>query len=659
MRRSLPLLLTILILGLTFAEVSNVRADTSKLAQGAQLDLTPESDGTTDIQGKQCNCPAATSLGVVNGAQWASAPTSYASATLSQAQSASYGSGDFVPGEFEAYFIKTGNNKFYKLQFPPGGTNDGSGIDLEYDYLGTGLPPAPNANFSYTAYDLIVRFTDTSTGGPASWSWTFGDGETGNGSFQQHVYYNPGTYNVCLTASNTGGDDTYCENVTVSQVPSTLVAPGGSIDFNSDGINDLQVLSAPECSSTNKMRTLNSATYSFLGEDYRTATEADVLSKPFTSSGDFCTQPSDISDGVALKTGNDGILKYWTVANDDRGIRFEFEVYDSGLPPAPTASFTHETLDLIAKFTDTSTGSPSSWSWDFGDSSTSTNQNPQHVYADAGTYNVCLTATNAGGSSTPSCQNVTVTRLPSSVTLADGQSIDLNSDGVDDLFADVCNCGGNGEVMNLNVMNTAQWGTVNVINTDYYGVTLTDLQNSTITGTSPFIPSAADVYDTYGIRTGTNALVKLWSPENTNAGIRIEFEVLTAGETPPSTPVASFTADTPDANGLGLSVNFTDTSPNTPTAWAWDFGDGGTSSVRNPSHTFSSGGQYNVCLTATNSGGSDTNCQNLIVTESPNANFAFSINGLVVTFTDTSTNAPTSWSWDFAHDGATSTTQNP
>jgi PKD repeat protein len=54
---------------------------------------------------------------------------------------------------------------------------------------------------------------------------------------------------------------------------------------------------------------------------------------------------------------------------------------------------------------DTSTGAPTSWAWNFGDGATSTAQNPpKHTYAQAGTYTVTLTATNATGSDTATKQ---------------------------------------------------------------------------------------------------------------------------------------------------------------------------------------------------------------------------------------------------------------
>ncbi|MHC4207280.1 MAG: Calx-beta domain-containing protein, partial [Planctomycetota bacterium] len=55
-----------------------------------------------------------------------------------------------------------------------------------------------------------------------------------------------------------------------------------------------------------------------------------------------------------------------------------------------------------------------------------------------------------------------------------------------------------------------------------------------------------------------------------------------------------------------LTVNFTDLSAGTITAYSWDFGDGGTSVDQNPSHTYDSAGVYTVSLTLTGPGGNNT-----------------------------------------------------
>ncbi len=71
-------------------------------------------------------------------------------------------------------------------------------------------------------------------------------------------------------------------------------------------------------------------------------------------------------------------------------------------------------------------------------------------------------------------------------------------------------------------------------------------------------------------------------------------------------PVANFQGS-PTSGGSPLTVNFTDLSSNNPTAWDWDFGDGTLhSSLKNPSHTYSTPGDYTVTLIASNSCGSDS-----------------------------------------------------
>ena len=70
-------------------------------------------------------------------------------------------------------------------------------------------------------------------------------------------------------------------------------------------------------------------------------------------------------------------------------------------------------------------------------------------------------------------------------------------------------------------------------------------------------------------------------------------------------PAADFTG-TPASGTAPLPVSFTDLSTENPTSWSWDFGDDGTSTAQNPSHTYTGAETYTVSLTATNADGSDT-----------------------------------------------------
>jgi len=81
-------------------------------------------------------------------------------------------------------------------------------------------------------------------------------------------------------------------------------------------------------------------------------------------------------------------------------------------------------------------------------------------------------------------------------------------------------------------------------------------------------------------------------------------DTVTVTSTVVDPPVANFSGS-PTSGEAPLTVEFSDLSTNSPTTWDWTFGDGGTSSEQNPSHTYSSAGTYTVSLTATNAGGSD------------------------------------------------------
>ncbi|MTK64220.1 MAG: PKD domain-containing protein, partial [Methanobacterium sp.] len=131
-------------------------------------------------------------------------------------------------------------------------------------------------------------------------------------------------------------------------------------------------------------------------------------------------------------------------------------------------------------------------------------------------------------------------------------------------------------------------------------------------------------------------------------------------------PVTNFTA-TPVAGVAPLTVQFNDTSKYNPTSWLWDFGDGNTSTLQNPIHTYNTAGNYSVNLISSNDMGSSSLLNyNLIAVHyypPPATNFTvdktWGVGNLTAHFTDTSIgDSITSWSWDFG-DGNTSTLQNP
>lgn len=97
---------------------------------------------------------------------------------------------------------------------------------------------------------------------------------------------------------------------------------------------------------------------------------------------------------------------------------------------------------------------------------------------------------------------------------------------------------------------------------------------------------------------------------------------------PPVIPVASFSWT---QRAGTLTVDFFDTSTGPPTAWAWDFGDGSTSTQQSPTHTFAGVGPFTVRLTASNTLGSNQGSQAVTLTAVVAGVFAFIRNAINIT----------------------------
>lgn len=306
-------------------------SDSSTLTQGGTLNLgtaasgDPSPDSTADIQGASCNCPDPTKIVMLNSAAHGYSNFNYANSTLADAQSVGYSTGDWVPSLGEAYYIRTASPvKYFKVELT--GTNTVSGLPLQWEYLGSGGPAAPSSDFTFSSYDLIASFTDTSTGGtPTAWAWTFGDTTTSNLRNPQHRFNSAATYNVCLDASNSGGSGgNTCKNVGVSLRPSTTVANGNAFDFDPDATGDLLVSATGACSVPNKLTPIDGSEYSPISKNYQSVTTSDALTAHFTASpGGFCPLVS-YYDAFLVLTSDGSIFRAWTAANDAGSIRIEY-----------------------------------------------------------------------------------------------------------------------------------------------------------------------------------------------------------------------------------------------------------------------------------------------------------------------------------------------
>jgi PKD repeat protein len=377
---------------------------------------------------------------------------------------------------------------------------------------------------------------------------------------------------------------------------------------------------------------------------------------------------------------------------------------------APVAAFsgtpTSGSAPLTVNFTDASTNAPTTWAWDFQNDGIvdSSVQNPAFTYASPGTYSVKLTASNtagpddevktgyvtvgAGGSLTFVTFTPEADAFVNQANLTKNYGLDVNlrvNNSTTDYrsYLKFTTSGLAGPVgsahLRLFVNDTSpDGGSVYAVSSGWTetGITWNTapvLPPSPIRaiGATPAVGQWVDVdlgsaitgngTFSFGIASNSTNSAFYSSLQGTNPPqLIVGYET---GPPPPVAPVAQFTADT-TSGAAPLTVQFTDTSSNTPTGWSWTFGDGGTSTEQSPSHQYTAAGTYTVSLTASNLGGSDDETKTGYITVYIPPVAEFSANDTsgpaphTVQFTDASTNTPTGWSWAFG-DGGTSTAQSP
>ncbi len=260
-------------------------------------------------------------------------------------------------------------------------------------------------------------------------------------------------------------------------------------------------------------------------------------------------------------------------------------------PAAPVADFsatpTSGEAPVTVSFSDASTGDVTAYAWDFGDGGSSTAQNPSNTYSAAGSYTVVLTVTGPGGSDTATCAScITVTDPPPPPPVADFTAAPIS-----------------GEAPVTVTFTDASTGDITSHSWDFGDGGSSTSQNPSHTY------SAAGTYDVSLTVTGPGG-----SDTATCASC---ITVTDPPPPPPEAPVADFSVSTTGGEAP-VTIAFTDASTGEITSYAWDFGDGGTSTSQNPSHTYTAAGNYTVSLTVTGPGGSDTaTCGSCITVTDP------------------------------------------
>ena len=232
-----------------------------------------------------------------------------------------------------------------------------------------------------------MSFTDQSQGNPTSWTWYFGDGQTGSGQHPKHIYTRPGTYSVTLRAINAEGVTFEAKQgfITVTEkgtpTPPVVTPPGAA--FSADKVSG----SAPLTVSFTDESTGNPGSYAWTFGDGTSATEANPT-HAYTKPGRYT---------VTLKVTNAGGTNTVTKSS-------YISVVTAPAPSKPTAPVPEFTADTVrgpaplqVSFTDQSQGNPTSWTWYFGNGQTPYERNPTHIYTEPGAYTVILRVFNKDG----------------------------------------------------------------------------------------------------------------------------------------------------------------------------------------------------------------------------------------------------------------------
>lgn len=437
----------------------------------------------------------------------------------------------------------------------------------------------PN-NFTVCA-NIPVVFSNNSTGA-TSYNWNFGDASTSTAINPSHTYTTPGTYTVQLTATSAFG----CTNTTQQII--TI-----------DSVPVVSFLNSTECLGFATQFTNTSqgsiVTWAWNFGDASTSTLINPT-HTYALNGSYTTSLTVTNVFGCSNTTSQNVI----------------------VNAVPVAAFTANTacLGQSTNFSDITSGTPINWIWDFGDATaTSSLQNPSHVYALAGTYNVTLIAFGGSGCSDTITNSIVVNPVPTaaftSANVCTNDTMFFNS-------------------TSLGAPNTFVWN---------FGDGFTDNTNNN---------SPTHIYTLAG--TYNVILTAGYSATGCTNSVTIPVTAF------PLT-VPNFTSTTPCLNVVTI---FTDATANSPTQWSWNFGDATTATIQNPTHTYAAPGTYQVTLLTENIFGCrDSITLSTTVNTLPVAQFIFDTvcTNSATSFTDQSI-AAVAWSWNFG-DGTTSTSNSP
>jgi gliding motility-associated-like protein len=447
---------------------------------------------------------------------------------------------------------------------------------------------------------MVVSFKDSSSGNPLSWKWDLGNGTTSILPNPIGTYFNPGTYTVKLVVKNASGSDSIIRSkiIVVNALP---VPQFGASDTTGCFPLTVKFKDSSEAGSGN----ITTWQWDF-GDG--TLSSQQNPSHTYTNAGNY-----NVTLKVANSNGCANVINKSSFIKLQDGVKADF-------------SFAKQTIchtPVPISFTNLSTGTGAlTYNWSFGDGNSSTQKNPINTYSNVGAYTVKLIATSSYGCTDAviksNAVNITTAKAdftaPASVCV--GSSFDLINTSSPTSIAAIWNFGDGTTLLNINATKSySKPGTYKIKLVNDFGAC-------------------------------TDSVTK-------------SIQVV-------SKPLASFTSGNTSGCAFPFGVSFKDNSTGA-TSYLWNFGDGDTSTLQNPTHTYTAKGNFTVTLIVTNAGGcSDTLVKPGYVNIIPPSIKAISNLGvtgcLPITISPVANiqaNEPvTSYFWDFG-DGSTSTLATP
>lgn len=466
------------------------------------------------------------------------------------------------------------------------------------------LHAQPVANFTANktagCSPLIVSFTNTTTGNPDTYLWSFGNLNMSTDTNPSATYVLPGTYTVTLTATNASGSNVK------TKVAYITVYPNPVANFLATPQTGCAPLSVAFTDNTSGTAPITTWTWDFGNGNTGTSQNPTTI---YPVPGGF-----NVTLAVKDANGCENTVTKNNFITTTPGFTADFTSTTNVSCIAPATVQFNSTVSTPGSYT---------YSWKFGDNTTSSSANPSKTYGSPGNYTVELEVTSANGCK----QTITKSAFVQIASLQAAYTFTLSSNCAPAIIFLT-------STSTPNISSLIHWWQVNG-GQDKYS------QNANYTLTSKsnivrlIVKNAAGCYDT-----------------------------LTQNVTLLDPPQAVFTVNKDVFCDVPAVVNFTDMSLDSPTTWAWNFGNSIGATTKNATATYNTEGTFWARLIVSKGGSCRDTAYRTIIVSKPNVTiidqnvksgclpYTASLNAI-----DNSVIKLTSWRWEL-NGSQVSTSQN-